>query len=348
MPVPLRLFPLLAMLVAIPALAQDLSHVPSGERKEAARQFKIYREGADPAAREQAARSLSNMDYTVLLALVPVVERDFQSAVTNYRTAVQRAATKVARRRSDDRAFVREVAALRATLANLRAAGGALTKARIQIEGEPALNRLRGLHTIAMADLVAAQPALGPAGDAARALTRIRAMLKQKTRLQDDRDYTEADLARDETAAIARAFHRDPRAEAVLDANAALAANRTVPADEAECIRDLNEMRMLAGLAPLLIDPGLCNAARMHSQDMVKFRFFAHDSPAPGRRTPWERAKLAGTTANAENIFAGSADPHFANRNWFSSPGHHLNMFGNHRRTGAGRYERHWTQMFGR
>jgi uncharacterized protein YkwD len=348
MPVPRRLFHLLVMAAVTSATAQDLSNVPSGERKEAARQFKIYREAADPATREQAARSLSNMDYTVMLALVPVVERDFLIAVRDYCAAFQRAASEVARKRADDRAFAREVAALRATLAKLRAAGSALTKERIQSEGEPAMNRLRELHTVAPPDLATSQPALVPTGDTARALIRVRAALKQKARLQDDRDYTEADLARDESTVIARAFHHDRRAEAVLDANATLVANRTVTADEAECIRDLNEMRMLAGLPPLLIDPGLCSAARLHSQDMVMLRFFAHESPAPGRRTPGDRAKLAATTVSAENIFAGSADPHVANRNWFSSPGHHLNMFASHRRAGVGRYERHWTQMLGR
>ena len=345
---PRFLLTLVTVSIAFTALAQDLSNVPPGERAEAARLFKIYRESADQPARGQAAEALSQMHYTVMLALVPILERDWQLAVANYLNAVQRVAAEVARKRTSDSAFAREVAALRTTLAKLRAAGDGLTKERLHSEGEPALKRLRELHTITKADLVAAQAALGPAGDAARALTRMRVMLKQKTRLKDERDFTEADLARQESALIVRAFRTDPKAAMVLEANAALSAKSGVPADEIEGIRDLNEMRMLLGLAPVLIDPKLHDAARGHSQDKTTMKFFAHDSPAPGKKTPWDRAKLAGTTASAENIFSGSPNPRATNQAWFFSPGHHVNMFGNHSRVGMGRCEGNWTQMFGR
>ncbi len=76
--------------------------------------------------------------------------------------------------------------------------------------------------------------------------------------------------------------------------------------------------------------------------------FFAHDSPVPGKATPWARAKLAGTSASAENIYSGGSDPKGANRGWFFSPGHHKNMFGGHQRIGLGHYGGRWTQMFGR
>lgn len=348
MSAPRFLFTFIATLIAASALAQNLSHVSRGERGEAARLFKIYRESTDQPARGQAVEALSQMDSAVMLALVPILERDWQLAVTDYLNAIQRVAPVVARKRTSDSTFSREVAALRATLAGLRAAGDGLTTERIHSEGEPALKRLRELHTMTKAELVATQAALGPAGDAARALTRMRVMLKQKTRLKDERDYTEADLARQESALIARAFRTDPKAAKILEANVSLAARAGLPADEVEGIRDLNEMRILSGLAPVLIDPKLHDAARDHSQDMATMRFFAHESPAPGKRTPWDRAKRAGTTAIAENIFSGSTHPHAANQSWFSSPGHHVNMFGNHRRGGMGRYEGHWTQMFGR
>ena len=147
--------------------------------------------------------------------------------------------------------------------------------------------------------------------------------------------------------AVARAFRTDQKTEKTLAANAEFAAKNAVPADEAAGILDLNEMRMLCGLDPVLIDPKLHNAARDHSKDMATKNFFAHESPVPGKKSPWDRAKLAGTTASAENIFAGDQSPKGANGGWFHSPGHHVNMFGNHRRGGMGRYEGHWTQMFG-
>jgi uncharacterized protein YkwD len=199
-----------------------------------------------------------------------------------------------------------------------------------------------------MGEIVALQFSIGAAGEEARALTRIRMMLKTKAQLEDDHDYTEADFERDEAAAMARAFRRDPKTDAVLASNAALAASLAVPADEAEGVRDLNEIRMLLGLAPVLIDPRLHDAARGHSKDMVTLRFFAHESKVRGKKTLSDRARLAGTTARAENVYAGDRDPHAANRAWFSSPGHHVNMLANYRRVGMGRYEGHWTQMFGR
>jgi uncharacterized protein YkwD len=338
---------LATILFAAVSQAQDLSRVPPAEQAEAARLVKIYRESADQAAREAAVDSLLKMHYTVLQAMIPVLERDWQLMVTSYRGAFSRQAAEVARRRSVDPAFVKEVAAQRAVLAKLRNAGDGLTKESLHSEGEPALKRLRELHKITRDDLVAALPALGPAREATRALTRMRAKLKKKILLRDDRDFTESDIDREEATAIARAFRTDPEAQRVLDLNADFAAKKAVPADEAEGVRDLNEMRMLLGLRPVLIDPKLHHAARDHSKDMATLKFFAHESPVPGKKSPWDRAKAAGTTAGAENIYVGSTSPQAANQGWFFSPGHHTNMFGHHRRVGQGRHEGHWTQMFG-
>lgn len=348
MPVPRFLITLIATLFAASAPAQNLAHVPANERAEAARLFKVYRKSADLPARGQAVEALSQMHENVMLALVPMIERDWQVAVTEYLASFQRAATDLARKRSRGYAATREIAGLRANLAKLRAAGERLTPQRLQSEGEPALQRLRELHSITKADLTSAQPKLGPAGEAARALTRMRVMLKQKTPLQDDREYTEADLDRQESALILGAIRVDPKAAVILDANAALAARFGLPADEVEAIRDLNELRMLLGLGPVIIDPRLQDAARGHSQDMATLRFFSHDSPVAGKTTPWDRAKLVGTEASAENIFSGSPDHRAANEAWFLSPGHHVNMFGNHRRVGMGRCRGNWTQLFGR
>jgi uncharacterized protein YkwD len=92
----------------------------------------------------------------------------------------------------------------------------------------------------------------------------------------------------------------------------------------------------------------LCEAARDHSEDMQVNRFFAHESPLPGKKTPWDRAKNFGTSASGENIYMGSSDPHGANMGWFYSPGHHKNMFNAGQvRIGLGCTGSHWTQMFG-
>ena len=136
-------------------------------------------------------------------------------------------------------------------------------------------------------------------------------------------------------------------ARSVLEAN--FAPSQKLTSEEAAGIDDLNRMRLLLGLSALAIDLQLCEAARGHSRDMVEKKFFAHESPVPGKATPWDRARKAGTTASGENIAAGTSTGAGANRMWFHSPGHFKNMFGaGHRRVGLGNHDEHWTQMFGR
>lgn len=134
----------------------------------------------------------------------------------------------------------------------------------------------------------------------------------------------------------------------ILALNRKLAKDKKVPDAEVRGIEECNELRMLVGLCAVLLDPKLCDAARDHSKDMAEKGFFAHESPVPGKKTPWDRAKNFGTSASGENIYMGSAEPHDANMGWFYSPGHHKNMFspGQHR-IGMGCTGNHWTQMFG-
>lgn len=134
----------------------------------------------------------------------------------------------------------------------------------------------------------------------------------------------------------------------ILAQNRKIAKDKEVPEAEARGIEECNEWRMLVGLNALVLDPKLCEAARDHSKDMQEQGFFAHESPVPGKKTPWDRARNFGTSASAENIFMGSGDPGAANKGWFYSPGHHKNMFGaGHLRIGLGCTGSHWTQMFG-
>ena len=134
----------------------------------------------------------------------------------------------------------------------------------------------------------------------------------------------------------------------IMGDNDKIAAEENVPDDERKGIREVNEWRLLLGLNALIIDSKLCDASRGHSEDMERHKFFAHESPLAGKKTPWDRAANEGTKASGENIFMGSTLPAAANKGWFYSPGHHKNMFkGSHKQIGLGRYGRHWTQMFG-
>jgi hypothetical protein len=131
----------------------------------------------------------------------------------------------------------------------------------------------------------------------------------------------------------------------VLEANAALRSQ--LDAEEWLGTFALNRIRVALGLPTVLIDEKLGNAARDHSHDMHEQHFFSHESPVPGKRSFGDRASRAGTSASAENIAAGHQTGASAIEGWWYSPGHHKNMLGSHGRTGLGRFENLWTQMFG-
>ena len=120
-----------------------------------------------------------------------------------------------------------------------------------------------------------------------------------------------------------------------------------IEAEEFKGLYELNRIRILAGMGALKIDVKLCNAGRGHSKDMVEHGFFDHTSPLPGKTSPGDRSRLAGTSGGAENIAAGQENGEGAIRAWWYSPGHHRNMMGGHARVGLGRHQDHWTQVFG-
>ena len=126
-------------------------------------------------------------------------------------------------------------------------------------------------------------------------------------------------LRGEEGFAAALAAPMDPKTRTVLAINARLA--EKLDPEEARAILACNLMRNLLGLSALAIDPKLCDAARDHSKDMETLKFFAHESPVAGKKTPWDRAKRFGTTARAENIAMGYHDGRAVNEGWFHSPG---------------------------
>jgi uncharacterized protein YkwD len=113
----------------------------------------------------------------------------------------------------------------------------------------------------------------------------------------------------------------------------------------------LNVERDLLGLRPLLLEEKLSEAAEGHSKDMLRLGFFAHESPVPEKKSPWDRARLAGFTGNAsgENIFMGSASAQAAYDGWFASDGHRFIMMASGPNVvGVGIAGDHWTMMTGK
>ena len=109
----------------------------------------------------------------------------------------------------------------------------------------------------------------------------------------------------------------------------------------------LNVIRMLLGLRPMRIDLKLSAAAKDHSRDMSKHKFFSHQSPVTGKKTPWDRATRQGTSCSGECIAAGRSGPG-AIRAWFFSPGHHRLIMSKASRVGIGGHGGKWTLMTGR
>ena len=139
---------------------------------------------------------------------------------------------------------------------------------------------------------------------------------------------------------------QDEKIRRVLEENEKIM--QGLPQDIIAGLRALNAMRIMCGVQPLVVDLKLCEAARLHSGDMLSRGFFSHESPVPGKKTFSDRARLAGTTASGENIYMGGNMTVDAIKAWFLSPGHHKNMLGDsRRRQGLGRAGNHWTQMFG-
>jgi uncharacterized protein YkwD len=99
----------------------------------------------------------------------------------------------------------------------------------------------------------------------------------------------------------------------------------------------LNRVRARHGLPGLRLDPRLSHAARRHSRDMVRHRYFAHDSLSG--RSPFDRMRATHyVPRNAswwlgENIGWGSgslAQPTALVRAWMHSPPHRANILSRH------------------
>lgn len=91
-----------------------------------------------------------------------------------------------------------------------------------------------------------------------------------------------------------------------------------------------NEARVQNGLQLLAWDPLLCKMARMHSEDMARRGYFAHETPEG--LEPKDRSRALGLLhfrVLAENIAfnKGFADPGaFAVERWMTSGGHRANI----------------------
>lgn len=139
--------------------------------------------------------------------------------------------------------------------------------------------------------------------------------------------------------------------ELVSESNTKAAANLAL---YQEVLRLVNEIRIAAGVAPLTLDTGLCQAATMRAVEMNYSGVFAHTRP--DGRACWTAFDPYGISYKAcgENIAAGYPTAAKVVEGWKNSPGHYKNMvsadFG---KMGVGmsdepidQYGIYWTQLF--
>lgn len=341
------LLPVTALLCTFPVSTINAA-LDASQRATASALFSDYRKAMEIGDHEAADTAMTKLMEDLPEEASEVAWKQISAeTATLVRAYRKQAETLLAAKQPKDLLANPEVAKDRKLLMEiLGVADEGAQKKRLAEEGWPALERLEKNLLPDPKEILAADPALAKTRadllfrlDLADRLIKT-AYLRPDTSL---REQVEG-LERPGAGLIAIASRDDRR---VLADNETIAAKEEIPAAEAEGIRDANRIRVLAGLPALALDPKLCLAARNHSTDMVNQNFFAHESPVPGRKTPWDRAAQAGTTASAENIAAGQSTGPDANRAWFLSPGHFRNLFGSHRRIGLGKHEAHWTQLFG-
>lgn len=287
-------------------------------------------------------------------ALIDIAEREMRPTMQSYQTRFLKAAEKVVIARFNA-ANVEDIKQLRRQVMALTEKED-LTKEEIAAKGDPALAKLKDLVLLDRTAILKQSPELlkqrqelaSPGAFWEKCQEAAYAVLS-KTQPADvpvaRPVQFERALAQQESLATLAALPMDNATRSAMAQNAKLAESLDI--EEGRCVLELNLIRNLLGLTPLVIDPALCKAARDHSADMEKYKFFSHDSPVPGKTSPWDRAKLAGTTASGENIAAGVGTGADANEMWWHSPGHMKNMLGAHRRVGVGRSGGLWTEMFG-
>lgn len=341
---------LLFVIAFLPALSAPRAPaaLDAGQRAKASALFADYRKAMESGDHDAADTAMTTLMEDLPEEASEIAWKQISAeTTTRLREYRKQAEALLAAKQPKDLLANPEVAKDRKLLMDILAvADEGAQKKRLAEEGWPALERLEKNLLPDPKETLAADPAL------AKSRTEILFRLDLGDRLiktaylrPDPGPREEMESLERPGAGLAAIASRDDRR--VLAENETIAAKEQIPAAEADGIRDANRIRVLAGLPALLLDPKLCLASRNHSQDMVSRGFFAHESPVEGRKSPWDRAAQAGTTASAENIAAGQSTGADANRAWFHSPGHFRNFFGNHRRIGLGNHGNHWTQMFG-
>lgn len=132
---------------------------------------------------------------------------------------------------------------------------------------------------------------------------------------------------------------------------AGVLADNSVRRAERKVFRLVNLERTVRGRRTLAYNGKLAKAARRHSKDMSRKRYFSHTSR--DGRTPGDRITAVGYKWNTwgENIAFGYSTPQAVMNGWMNSPGHRSNILDNmfcDIGVGYAPNGRYWTQDFAR
>ena len=335
--------------LSIDIQSKDINSLRERDKIRASTLFKDYeKHKGNHRKRTEIIRQMMGLSRPVAKKMFDILDREIRKKWPLYQEEFTNSAKKTGIKKNT--VNVRnEIAALQIKVQSLRRMGKGLTKEKIIQIGDPALKRLQKLKVIEMKEIFAVSSMLTKQRQEIIALAGQRAICIDRLVLREDEaeNFGLKEISEYEKLTASLALGPPLEHLQILNLNAKI--NRAaVPPEEVAAIQDMNQYRILIGLRPCLLDPRLCLASREHSKDMEEKNFFSHTSPIERKKTPWIRAKLAGTTANAENIFKGNKEGHAANRSWWHSPGHHINMLSpSAKRVGMGVQGKHWTQMFG-
>ena len=288
--------------------------------------------------RARMAERLLQLGEPGAAALASAVDTELARALPAYEEAFERSVAAFLR--SETREHAGAIREHRRTLQQLRQRRN-LSREDITGAGDAALEALRRILLPSASDVLGADERLASARQRIERLSGWKEAAHRILARAPVRGRQELEDREREMAGVA--LYRVSRGEPVLRHN--LRQKGELSEAEWAGVRETNLTRMLAGLNPLRIDPRLCVAARDHSKDMHTLNFFAHESPVAGKREFTDRARRAGTSARAENIFRGSTRGEAAVRGWWTSPGHHRSLMEpSHGFVGLGHHEGNWTQ----
>jgi hypothetical protein len=112
----------------------------------------------------------------------------------------------------------------------------------------------------------------------------------------------------------------------------------------------LNERRVILALRPFLLGEKLSDACAQHSEEMVKLKYFSHESPVPANKGFGDRVRNAGFEGNGsgECIYAGGSSAASAHTGWWYSDGHRLILYSNGPTAqGIAKFASTWTFLTG-